>query len=57
MNKEPTHIRTQLTPIKPSDYPNHLMCEHGKIYVGDVLIFASNEHEYFTFGLRIKSMK
>ena len=57
MNKEPTHIRTQLTPIKPSDYPNHLMCEHGKIYVGDVLIFASNEHEYFTFGLRIKSIK
>lgn len=54
---EAIYIGTNLTPIKPADFPNHIMCEHGKLYVGDVLIFASNEYEYFTFGLRIKAIK
>ncbi len=56
MNKA-MYIGASLTSIKPSDYPKYLKWDFGRFYTGDTLIFASNENQYFTFGLRIKSIK
>ena len=55
---EPTFIRVKHATERPHDYPKKIdIPEYAILFSGDSLVFASNEHEYFTFSLRIKSIK
>ena len=57
-DKQPMHIVTWRAISKPFDFPKRIDAKHGNVfYTGDTLVFASNEHEYFKFGLRIKKIK
>ena len=42
---------------KPKDFPKKIINGNEVFYTGDTLVFAINEQGYFTFGLKIKSIK
>ena len=55
---EPTFVMVRRAIERPHDYPKKIdIPEYAVLFSGDSLVFASNENEYFTFGLRIKSIK